>query len=230
MRYNYADVKKAFKPVDAWWTVTIADPIAGRLTLFLANYTSITPNIVTILAFTLSFAAAFLFYQATPISLALGTLLFEIGFIFDCVDGKLARLKGLRSKQGEIIDFLFDRLGFFLLLGGLMFGQFRLYDNFEIIIWGFFIIFLDNYINFISLYLKIEDKSSVTLSVRNIFGKTKALLNQRRLASFFTTVEVTQLLFFFTPLTTRIQLGFLFANFAYLLLTFYLLVKLKKVL
>lgn len=230
MRYTYSDVKKTFKPVDAWWTVAIADPIAGRLTLFLANYTSITPNIVTVFAFALSFAAAFLFYQATPISLALGTLLFEIGFIFDCVDGKLARLKGLVSKQGEIIDFLFDRLGFSLLLGGLMFGQFRLYGNFEIIIWGFFIIFFDNYINFISLYLKIEDKSSVTLSVSNIFGKTKALLNQRRLASFFTTVEITQLLFFFTPFTARIQLGFLYANFAYLLLTFYLLVKLKKVL
>ena len=230
MHYNYADIKKTFKPVDAWWTVAIADPIAGRLTLFLANYTNITPNIVTVFAFTLSFAAAFLFYQATPISLALGTLLFEIGFIFDCVDGKLARLKGLGSKQGEIIDFLFDRLGFFLLLGGLMFGQFRLSDNYEILMWGFFIIFFDNFINFISLYLKIEDKSSVTLSVRNIFGKTKALLNQRRLASFFTTVEVTQLLFFFTPLTTRIQPGFLFASLAYLLLTFYLLVKLKKVL
>lgn len=230
MRYTYSDVKKTFKPVDAWWTVAIADPIAGRLTLFLANYTNITPNIVTVFAFALSFAAAFLFYQAVPISLALGTLLFEIGFIFDCVDGKLARLKGLESKQGEILDYLFDRIGFFLLLGGLMFGQFRLYGNIEIIIWGFFIIFLDNFINFISLYLKIEDKSSVTLSVRNIFGKTKALLNQRRLATFFTTVEVTQLLFFFTPLTARIQLGFLFASLAYLLLTFYLLVKLKKVL
>lgn len=230
MRYNYTDVKKTFKPVDAWWTVAIADPIAGRLTLFLANYTSITPNIVTVLAFILSLAAAFLFYQADPISLALGSLLFEIGFIFDCVDGKLARLKGLESKQGEIVDFLFDRLGFFLLLGGLMFGQYRLYGDLKIIIWGFFIIFLDSYINFISLYLKKEDKSSVTLTVKNIFGRIKALLNQRRLAFFFTTVEVTQLLFFFTPLTTRIQLGFLFANFAYLLLTFYLLVKLKKVL
>lgn len=230
MRYNYTDVKRTFKPVDAWWTVAIVDPVAGRLTLLLANYTSITPNIVTILAFTLSLAAAFLFYQADPVSLAFGSLLFEIGFIFDCVDGKLARLKGLESKQGEIIDFLVDRLGFVLLLGGLMFGQFRLCGNFEIILWGFFIIFLDNFINFISLYLKKEGKSSVTLATKNIIGRVKALLNQHRLALFFTTVEVTQLLFFFTPLTTRIQRGFLFASFAYLLLTFYLLVKLKKAL
>lgn len=230
MHYNYADIKKTFKPVDAWWTVAIADPIAGRLTLFLANYTSITPNIVTILAFTLSLAAAFLFYRADSISLASGALLFEIGFIFDCADGKLARLKGLESKRGEIVDFLLDRLGFFLLLGGLMFGQFRLSDNYEILMWGFFIIFFDNFINFISLYLKKEDKSSVTLAAKSIIGRTKAFLNQRRLALFFTTVEVTQLLFFFTPLTIRIHLGFLFASGAYLLLTFYLLVKLKKVL
>lgn len=230
MRYNYTDVRKTFKPVDAWWTVAIADPVAGRLTLFLANYTRITPNIVTLLAFILSLAAAFLFFQATLISLALGAILFEIGFIFDCVDGKLARLKGLESKWGEIIDFLFDRLGFFLLLGGLMFGQYRLHSDFKIIIWGFFIIFLDSCINFISLYLKNEDKSSVTLAATNIFSRTKALLNQYRLASFFTTVEVTQLLFFFIPFTACIQSGFLVANVAYLLQTFYLLVKLKKVL
>ena len=54
-----------------------------------------------------------------------------------------------------------------------MFGQFRLYGNFEIIIWGF-LSFLDNYINFIFSYLK-ENKSSVTFAVKNIFGRASAL-------------------------------------------------------
>ena len=44
-----------YKARDAWWTVFLVDPLAGRLVVGLANRTSITPNQITWSAFLLGF-------------------------------------------------------------------------------------------------------------------------------------------------------------------------------
>jgi len=93
------------KPVDSWWTVLVIDPIATRLTPRLARITWLTPNFVTLVAFTIGMAGVGMFAAGL---LRLGAVVFEVHFLFDCLDGKIARLRRLSSERGAYLDELSD--------------------------------------------------------------------------------------------------------------------------
>ena len=93
--FTLAEIQeRTYKKRDAWWTVFLVDPLAGRLVVWTANHTSITPNQLTFGAGLLGLGAAACFTQATWPWLVAGALLFHLSFVLDCMDGKIARLKG----------------------------------------------------------------------------------------------------------------------------------------
>lgn len=79
-------------------------PIGFRIACMLRN-TGITPNMVTYLSIFVGAATGFLFYFANnPLYTLLGILLLVFANILDCVDGQLARLTGIKSEIGRILD------------------------------------------------------------------------------------------------------------------------------
>lgn len=128
--YSLRDVKeRTYKPRDAWWTVVLVDPFAAPLVKVVANRTSITPNQLTFGAMLLGLGAAWSFWQASAIGLVVGALLFHLSFVVDCMDGKVARLKGTGSMFGTWLDFLFDRVRDVLCAVALFGGQYRESDE-----------------------------------------------------------------------------------------------------
>lgn len=129
-RFTLTQVKdETYKAKDAWWTVYLVDPLAGRLVVWTANRTGITPNQLTAGAGVLGLlsALAFLVPAFTAGSgwpwLLVGALLFHLSFVLDCMDGKIARLKGTGSLFGGWVDFVFDRIRFFGCVMALLIGQ-----------------------------------------------------------------------------------------------------------
>ncbi|MBE2999996.1 CDP-alcohol phosphatidyltransferase family protein [Nocardiopsis sp. HNM0947] len=129
-RFTLAQVKaETYKAKDAWWTVYLTDPLAGPLVVWTANRTSITPNQLTAGAGVLGLLSAlsFLVPAFTPGTgwpwLLAGALLFHLSFVLDCMDGKIARLKGTGSVFGSWVDFVFDRIRFFGCVMALLIGQ-----------------------------------------------------------------------------------------------------------
>jgi hypothetical protein len=121
--FTLADVQRTYKAKDAWWTVFLVDPLAGRLVVWTANRTRITPNQLTGGAAVLGLLAAFCFALATWPWLLAGALLFHLSFVLDCMDGKIARLKGTGSVFGVWVDFILDRVRFFVCMMALLVGQ-----------------------------------------------------------------------------------------------------------
>jgi phosphatidylglycerophosphate synthase len=117
-------VRATAKPRDAWWTVLLVDPVAIRLVRWWAPYQWITPNRITLAAFILGVGAAGAFAQGSHGWLIIGALLYHVSFIFDCVDGKLARVRGTGSVFGLWLDFIFDRLLVLICAAALMGGQY----------------------------------------------------------------------------------------------------------
>ncbi|WP_051713249.1 CDP-alcohol phosphatidyltransferase family protein [Spirillospora albida] len=109
-RFSLDDVRATRKDKDAWWTVLLVDPVAVRVAWLLANWTRATPNQITVAAFGLGLGAAAAFWQGTSGWLMIGALLYHLGFVLDCVDGKIARLKGSGSLFGVWLDFMLDRV------------------------------------------------------------------------------------------------------------------------
>ena len=68
------------------------------------KHTFITPNMVTIISIFIGACTGILFYFDNLLLNLLGISLLIIANILDCVDGQLARLTGIKSKIGRILD------------------------------------------------------------------------------------------------------------------------------
>jgi phosphatidylglycerophosphate synthase len=68
----------------------------------------LSPDQVTVVALVLGLAVGPVFALGTRWALVAGGILFYSAFVFDCVDGKLARALGTTSPRGEALDHLAD--------------------------------------------------------------------------------------------------------------------------
>lgn len=78
-------------------------PIGFRIARMLRG-TGITPNIVTVISIFVGAAVGFMFYHDDLVYNICGILLLIFANILDCVDGQLARLTGIKSAIGRILD------------------------------------------------------------------------------------------------------------------------------
>ncbi|MGW7751975.1 CDP-alcohol phosphatidyltransferase family protein [Streptomyces violaceusniger] len=117
------------KKRDAWWTVMLVDPVATPLVRWTARHTRATPNQLTWGAFLVGLGSAACFAQGDWRWLLLGAVLYHVSFIFDCMDGKLARLTGTGSVFGAWLDFVFDRIRVLVCSVALMGGQYARTDD-----------------------------------------------------------------------------------------------------
>ncbi|MDR2915423.1 MAG: CDP-alcohol phosphatidyltransferase family protein [Tannerella sp.] len=115
--------------IDQWFY----RPVGFRIAKLLRN-TGITPNMVTIVSIFVGAATGPLFYYDNIRFTLLGILCLVIANILDCVDGQLARLTGIKSKIGRILDGLAGDIWFALIY---IFLALRL--NHEYGTWIFFI-------------------------------------------------------------------------------------------
>ncbi|GAA4892819.1 CDP-alcohol phosphatidyltransferase family protein [Streptomonospora salina] len=142
--FTLADVReRTYKRRDAWWTVFLVDPLAARLVVWTANRTSVTPNQITAGAGVLGAGSAVCFALGTWPWLVAGALLFHLSFVLDCMDGKIARLKGTGSVFGSWVDFVFDRIRFFGCMLALLIGQWALTGDVLFLLLAPVVTFLD---------------------------------------------------------------------------------------
>lgn len=105
---GFAADERGAKKLDYWFTVLVTDPVAIPMSRWLAERRLMTPDQVTMLAL----VCGILVFPALALgdrwALAAGGILFYLAFIFDCVDGKLARATGVTSGRGAALDALAD--------------------------------------------------------------------------------------------------------------------------
>ena len=78
-------------------------PIGFRIARMLRG-TGVTPNMITIISIFVGAAAGFMFYHSDIKYAIYGILFLIFANILDCVDGQLARLTGIKSAIGRILD------------------------------------------------------------------------------------------------------------------------------
>ena len=108
--------RRSVKAEDLRFNRYIARPKAAVL-VYLLRPTPITPNQVTLLSlFTSLVGIATLLLCPGWIGLVSAALVLHLAFVLDCVDGQLARIKGLSSPVGAYLDFLVDEIKAVLLV------------------------------------------------------------------------------------------------------------------
>jgi hypothetical protein len=83
----------------------------------------LTPNMVTSFSMWIAVVAAVWFAAGTRIGMIVGGVLFYFSFVFDCVDGQLARYTRQYSTLGAWLDATFDRAKEYVVYAGLAVGS-----------------------------------------------------------------------------------------------------------
>lgn len=114
-----APSRVSVKGRDCWWTVLVIDPLAGPLVRVVYPVRWVTPNLLTGASVVVAFGAALSY--ALGIFVA-GALLFQVSFLLDCMDGKLAHTRGVSSPYGPYLDSLGDAARFVTCTGALAYA------------------------------------------------------------------------------------------------------------
>ena len=122
--------------------------ISNKITKALLK-TNFSPIAATTVSFIFGMLTAFLFFLGDYIFLVSGAVVIQISYIFDCVDGELARVDKKRSTRfGVWYDEVFDRLKIVIILSGLAGGYFLKTQDITILILliiYIFTLFIQNY-------------------------------------------------------------------------------------
>ncbi len=107
--------------------------------IFLARYLPqwVTPNLVTVLGFSLTIPAFFLFLQGTYLATALAGTLGFLSYFFDFIDGSLARIRNSGNIYGQWLDMYFGRIGVFILFLGATWNVYLQNESYFTWLWGF---------------------------------------------------------------------------------------------
>jgi len=92
---------KAYEP---WSTIFVTDIFAIPLTPLLASL-GISPNTITIVSLISGLCSGVAFGFGHWFW---GAVVFELAFLMDCLDGKIARLRNMASQLGQKLDFIAD--------------------------------------------------------------------------------------------------------------------------
>jgi phosphatidylglycerophosphate synthase len=117
--------QKTRKLPDLFWNLYVCRPVAAVFVDLLKD-TRVTPNQVTISAVAVAaISAGMLIAWPGYVGLVVAIVVFEASYVLDCVDGMLARWRGIQSTPGHLLDFLMDEIKAFVMLAAVAVRLFR---------------------------------------------------------------------------------------------------------
>lgn len=136
-RSSLAQLYRAtLKSEDLAFNVYVCRPLAA-LFVYVLKDTRVAPNQVTFFSlFIAGVAAACLIFASWPSGLWIGVAVYELSYVFDKVDGMLARSRGVQSPTGHLLDFLMDEIKAFVILAAVATGAYRSTGRVELLLWG----------------------------------------------------------------------------------------------
>lgn len=208
---NSDEKRKDFlKPTDSWSTVLFADPIAVPLMKILAKL-NVNPNIVTIFSLIPTLLAPYYFFRGDRISLICGALLWQLGWILDNTDGKLARFTGKTSDLGAKLDNIMEIRKPLAFLG-ILYSQFYIKGPKWLLI-GILLVVLHHTVHFIAHYIyrireRVYDKN------RGIPYKGRLI---KRVGEYYNADDEQFIIFFVSPLIGQVFWGLVMSSILYLI-------------
>ena len=120
-------LNSAVKGADGFFTTFFVSTYSKYIARWAARR-GLTPNQVTMFSIAVGVVAAACFAYAERWSMVVGGVLVYFAFVFDCVDGQLARYTRQFSKLGAWLDSIFDRTKEYVVFAGLAIGASRTGD------------------------------------------------------------------------------------------------------
>ncbi|MFZ0451422.1 MAG: CDP-alcohol phosphatidyltransferase family protein [Desulfatiglandaceae bacterium] len=199
-RFILADVE-GLLALKTWWASIFVLPVANRLVTLAANRSNISPNQITILSLFFRLGSGLAFLGTTRTGLAAGAVCYYLAYVFDCVDGPVARLTGRTSEFGRYFDHISDLFGDIFILCCLAFGQGLLFS--AVLLAMVFGHLVEYYVSFLagsviknSDHQKLKSTNLMVLALQ----KYREFFFSRNFKSFLSFPDYEAMVFIFFPL------------------------------
>jgi len=207
------DVEKILV-LKTWHASFFVLPVAKKLILFFSNNRRLTPNQITLAALFFRISAAILFLFSSHMYMIAGGISYYMAYLFDCVDGSVARLTNQASELGRYLDHVSDLAGDLLILLSLAYSQNILF-TFTIYGMAFFHI-AESYISYLAGFALKSNKISIDSGIMNLFNKYRKWWFDRNYKSFISFPDYTFFVFIIMPILgmpkNGLKIGFFFLS------------------
>ena len=114
---------------DEWWSSFVTSPLAILGSYVVAEWKWLTPNGITALSFLAALGAAVLIVVGGSMNFYLAAALIHLSHVLDCMDGQIARYRGITSRSGNLLDKLTDQLQVGIWFGAISFAAYAQSDS-----------------------------------------------------------------------------------------------------
>jgi phosphatidylglycerophosphate synthase len=102
---------------DEWWSSFVTSPLAIVANFVVVDFKWLTPNRITLISFMAAIAATALIVIGGQVNFLVAAVLIHISHILDCMDGQMARYRGVSSQWGSFLDKVTDQVQVFFWFG-----------------------------------------------------------------------------------------------------------------
>jgi len=144
---------------DEWWASFFASPLAVLFNWVVVEWKFLTPNRLTSLSFFVGFIAAGLIICGGTTNFVIAAILLNLSFVFDCMDGQMARYRGISSAFGSYYDKVSDNIKIFLFFSAAGFAAYKQTHDVTVIFLAFTGVsfyYLRGYVKYLNMSLQLK--------------------------------------------------------------------------
>jgi len=162
---------------DEWWSSFVTSPLAILINCIVVEWKFLTPNRITSISFLVSLLAVGLIIIGGYPAFVLAAILINFSHVFDCMDGQMAKYRGISSSFGSYYDKVTDQAKVFLFFAAVAYSSYQQYHDIKLVLLAFTGVsfyYLRSYVKYLTMFVEMEHNPKYLLDSSKIAKTIKA--------------------------------------------------------
>jgi len=147
---------------DEWWSSFITSPLGIAINLVVVEWPILTPNRITTLSFFSAMIGAICILFGTYTFAIMAVIFLNLSHVLDCMDGQMAKFRGISTPFGSYYDKVTDQLKVFMFVGASSFAAYQQTQDVTVVFLGFTAVafyFIRVYVKYLTIFIEMESDS-----------------------------------------------------------------------
>jgi len=147
---------------DEWWSSFVTSPLAIVINWLVVDWPILTPNRITTLSFLVAASGSICILVGTYSYAVVAVILLNFSHILDCMDGQMAKFRGISTPFGSYYDKVTDQLKIFMFIGACAYSAYQQTGDATAIFLGFIAVvfyFIRVYVKYLTIFIEMEADS-----------------------------------------------------------------------
>lgn len=149
-------------PDDEWWSSFVTSPTAILVNCVVVDWRWLTPNLITLCSLITGMGAAVLMVLGGGTNFLIAAGMIQLSHVLDCMDGQMAKYRGMSSRFGEYFDKVTDFVQVFLWFAALAYAAYALTGDITPVLLAFVGVSLYSlrvYVKYVTIFIQVQHDS-----------------------------------------------------------------------